>query len=73
VALEERKKAFQFEKYLKSGSGRAFINRHFLWSLWLDYGVLVQPSRSFGWQSRIQSRALDRRSPPDRTSFGRAL
>jgi len=30
VALEERKKAFRFEKYLKSGSGGALINRHFL-------------------------------------------
>ena len=30
VAFEDRGKAFRFEKYLKSGSGRAFIKRHFL-------------------------------------------
>ncbi len=24
-------KAYEFEKYLKSGSGRAFINKHFIW------------------------------------------
>ena len=30
VAFEERYKAFKFEKYLKSGSGRSFLNRHFL-------------------------------------------
>jgi len=30
VALEDRHKAFKFEKYLKSGSGRAFIKKHFL-------------------------------------------
>jgi putative endonuclease len=29
-AFEEGKTAIAFEKYLKSGSGRAFINRHFL-------------------------------------------
>ncbi len=28
-AIEDKNKAFAFEKYLKSGSGRAFINRHF--------------------------------------------
>lgn len=28
-AVEDKYKAFQFEKYLKSGSGRAFINKHF--------------------------------------------
>ncbi|MFA5742985.1 MAG: GIY-YIG nuclease family protein [Candidatus Paceibacterota bacterium] len=27
-ALEDKYKAFEFEKYLKSGSGRAFINNH---------------------------------------------
>ena len=27
-ALNDKNKAFKFEKYLKSGSGRAFINRH---------------------------------------------
>ncbi|HLD18176.1 MAG TPA: GIY-YIG nuclease family protein [Patescibacteria group bacterium] len=26
--IEDKIKAFQFEKYLKSGSGRAFINKH---------------------------------------------
>ncbi|MBI5004197.1 GIY-YIG nuclease family protein [Candidatus Kaiserbacteria bacterium] len=29
VAFTEKYKAFDFEKYLKSGSGRAFIKRHF--------------------------------------------
>jgi predicted GIY-YIG superfamily endonuclease len=29
-ALNDKYKAFAFEKYLKSGSGRAFIKRHFL-------------------------------------------
>lgn len=27
-AIEDKYKAFEFEKYLKSGSGRAFINKH---------------------------------------------
>ncbi|OJI09541.1 hypothetical protein COT69_00375 [candidate division WWE3 bacterium CG09_land_8_20_14_0_10_39_24] len=27
-AFSDKYKAFNFEKYLKSGSGRAFINRH---------------------------------------------
>lgn len=26
--IKDKYKAFQFEKYLKSGSGRAFINKH---------------------------------------------
>lgn len=30
VAFEDKYKAFEFEKYLKSGSGRAFIKKHFL-------------------------------------------
>jgi predicted GIY-YIG superfamily endonuclease len=29
-AFAEEKTAVAFEKYLKSGSGRSFINRHFL-------------------------------------------
>jgi putative endonuclease len=29
VAFEDHAKAIQFEKYLKSGSGRAFAKRHF--------------------------------------------
>ncbi|MBI5045848.1 MAG: GIY-YIG nuclease family protein [Candidatus Niyogibacteria bacterium] len=29
-AINNKYKAFEFEKYLKSGSGRAFINRHLL-------------------------------------------
>ena len=29
IAFEDRTKAFAFEKYLKSGSGRAFAKRHF--------------------------------------------
>jgi len=28
-AIEDKYKAFEFEKYLKSGSGRAFLKRHF--------------------------------------------
>ncbi len=28
-ATEDKYKAFAFEEYLKSGSGRAFINKHF--------------------------------------------
>ncbi len=28
-AFEEREKAAEFERYLKSGSGRAFAGRHF--------------------------------------------
>ncbi len=29
-AISDKYKAFEFEKYLKSGSGRAFIKRHIL-------------------------------------------
>jgi len=29
VAFSDRKSAFAFEKYLKSGSGRAFSTKHF--------------------------------------------
>lgn len=29
IAFEEKEKAIQFEKYLKSGSGHAFSNKHF--------------------------------------------
>ncbi len=29
VAFQDKYKAFEFEKYLKSGSGRAFLKRHF--------------------------------------------
>ncbi len=29
-ATEDKYKAFQFEKYLKSGSGRSFIKKHFI-------------------------------------------
>lgn len=28
--IQDKYKAFEFEKYLKSGSGRAFIKKHFL-------------------------------------------
>ena len=28
-AIDDKYKAFNFEKYLKSGSGRAFLNKHF--------------------------------------------
>ena len=30
VAISDKYKAFEFEKYLKSGSGRAFIKKHFI-------------------------------------------
>jgi len=29
-AIKNKYKAFDFEKYLKSGSGRAFIKKHFI-------------------------------------------
>lgn len=29
VVFEDKYKAFAFEKYLKSGSGRAFLGKHF--------------------------------------------
>ncbi|MDP3883266.1 MAG: GIY-YIG nuclease family protein [Candidatus Staskawiczbacteria bacterium] len=29
VAFKDKYKSFNFEKYLKSGSGRAFIKKHF--------------------------------------------
>jgi predicted GIY-YIG superfamily endonuclease len=28
-AMKDKYKAFEFEKYLKSGSGRAFVKKHF--------------------------------------------
>ncbi len=31
VIFFDKYKAFEFEKYLKSGSGRAFMKKHFLW------------------------------------------
>lgn len=30
VIFKNKYKAFDFEKYLKSGSGRAFVNKHFV-------------------------------------------
>ena len=30
IAFSDKTKAFQFEKYLKSGSGKAFSNKRFL-------------------------------------------
>ncbi|MEX2514786.1 MAG: GIY-YIG nuclease family protein [Candidatus Paceibacterota bacterium] len=30
TAFSDKYAAFEFEKYLKSGSGRAFINKHFI-------------------------------------------
>lgn len=30
IAFDDKTKAFQFEKYLKSGSGKAFANKRFL-------------------------------------------
>ena len=30
IRFVDRLKAFQFEKYLKSGSGRSFLKRHFV-------------------------------------------
>ncbi|HAT68799.1 MAG: excinuclease ABC subunit C [Candidatus Yonathbacteria bacterium RIFOXYC2_FULL_47_9] len=29
LAISDKHKAFEFEKYLKSGSGRAFVKKHF--------------------------------------------
>jgi len=29
VAFQDKQKAYDFERYLKTGSGRAFIERHF--------------------------------------------
>ena len=29
IGFEEDERAFQFERYLKTGSGRAFANKHF--------------------------------------------
>ena len=29
-AVEDKYRAFEFEKYLKTGSGRAFINKHLI-------------------------------------------
>ena len=29
-AIKDKYNAFEFEKYLKSGSGRTFINKHFV-------------------------------------------
>jgi putative endonuclease len=29
LAFNNKQKAFEFEKYLKSGSGRAFVKKHF--------------------------------------------
>lgn len=31
TAIPDKYKAFEFEKYLKSGSGRAFLKRHFIY------------------------------------------
>jgi predicted GIY-YIG superfamily endonuclease len=30
IGFDEDERAFQFERYLKTGSGRAFANKHFL-------------------------------------------
>ena len=30
IAVKDRYKAFEFEKYLKAGSGRAFIQKHLI-------------------------------------------
>ena len=30
MAISDKYKAYEFEKYLKSGSGRAFIKKHFI-------------------------------------------
>jgi predicted GIY-YIG superfamily endonuclease len=30
INFQDKYKAFEFEKYLKSGSGRAFINKHLI-------------------------------------------
>lgn len=33
IAIQDKYKAFELEKYFKSGSGRAFINKHFTQNL----------------------------------------
>lgn len=30
IAFSSKYKAYEFEKYLKSGSGRGFVNKHFI-------------------------------------------
>jgi len=30
ITFKDKYKAFEFEKYLKSGSGRAFLNKHLI-------------------------------------------
>lgn len=30
IAINDRYKSFEFEKYLKSGSGRAFVKKHLI-------------------------------------------
>lgn len=30
IAIKDKYKAFEFEKYLKSGSGRAFLKKHLI-------------------------------------------
>jgi predicted GIY-YIG superfamily endonuclease len=30
LAFSDKYKAFEFEKYLKTGSGRAFLNKHII-------------------------------------------
>ena len=30
IAFSDKYRAFEFEKYLKSGSGRAFLHKHFI-------------------------------------------
>lgn len=30
IVFSDKYKAFEFEKYLKSGSGRAFVNKHLI-------------------------------------------
>jgi predicted GIY-YIG superfamily endonuclease len=32
IVIADKYKAFEFEKYLKSGSGRAFIKKHFTYA-----------------------------------------
>ena len=44
IRFVDRLKAFQFEKYLKSGSGRSFLKRHFV----CDTVSAVAPPRGEG-------------------------
>ncbi|MCB9167598.1 MAG: GIY-YIG nuclease family protein [Flavobacteriales bacterium] len=61
--FQDKHKAFAFEKYLKTGSGRAFMNRHLVWS-WMS------PKRSSGHRPGFREGGLltSSASPRSRSS-----